>query len=404
MRTPILLVASLLGFVIAGFLLHQGFYTHSEISDLPEYRAIGRSIETGMWPYRDFAVEYPPAALPAFLLPEVLPPGGDDGYRYVFERLMWACGGVVLLGMALTLRGLDASHVRAGAALAFAALAPLALGTVYLLRFDLWPAALVALALAAVVGGHLRTGSVLLGLGTAAKVYPAALLPLAVAYAWRRAGRSEAIMCGAGFVVALAAVVAPFVVIAPDGVWASLVRQLERPLQLESLGAAGLMVAHHVAGFDVTVAKSAGSDNITGELSDALAALHGLVQVGTLAVLWVAFARGDATPERLVRYAAAATTAYVALGKVLSPQYLIWLVPLVPLVRGRRGAAASLILAVALVLTQFWFPFRYYDLRDLEDGFAIWLVLARDVGLLLLLAVLVVPLTRAHGPSEPTAR
>ena len=51
--------------------------------------------------------------------------------------------------------------------------------------------------------------------------------------------------------------------------------------------------------------------------------------------------------------------AFVALGKVLSPQFLIWLVPLVPLVRGRRGLAAAAMLGAAMLLTQAWFPDRY---------------------------------------------
>jgi hypothetical protein len=78
----------------------------------------------------------------------------------------------------------------------------------------------------------------------------------------------------------------------------------------------------------------------------------------------------------------------VAFGKVLSPQFLIWLVPLVPLVWGRRGIVASAVLAAALVVTQLWFPYRYWELALEFDEPASWLVLARDlllVGLTLLL-------------------
>ena len=66
--------------------------------------------------------------------------------------------------------------------------------------------------------------------------------------------------------------------------------------------------------------------------------------------------------ERLVRYSAAAVCAFIAFSKVLSPQYLIWLIPLIPLIRGRRGAAAAALFVATLVLTQLWFPSRYIDL------------------------------------------
>jgi hypothetical protein len=73
---------------------------------------------------------------------------------------------------------------------------------------------------------------------------------------------------------------------------------------------------------------------------------------------------------------------------VLSPQFLVWLLPAVPLVAGLRGLRASALLAVALVVTQLWFPSRYWDLaRELELLPSV-LVLVRDlvlVGLLLLL-------------------
>jgi hypothetical protein len=93
-------------------------------------------------------------------------------------------------------------------------------------------------------------------------------------------------------------------------------------------------------------------------------------------------------------------TAFVAFGKVLSPQFMIWLIPLVPLVRGRRGLTASALLGLALLLTQLWFPFRYWRLVFSLDAGIWFLVLARDLVLVALLAVLVWP---AKGPVTETA-
>ncbi|MET0200955.1 MAG: hypothetical protein ABW245_03785, partial [Gaiellaceae bacterium] len=235
-----------------------------------------------------------------------------------------------------------------------------------------------------------RLGFAAIGLGVAAKAFPAAMLPPAVAYVWRTRGRKAALVCiGVAAAVALAVIV-PFLVLAPHGVWASIERQTTRPLQIESLGSALLIAAHHVGGLAVTVVSSHGSQNLTGSLPDALgtasSVLLGLVLVG----IWVAAARGPATPDRLVRFTAASLAAFVALGKVLSPQFLIWLLPIVPLVRGRRGLAASALLALALLLTQVWFPIRYFDLVAL-DAFPSWVLLVRDLVLVALLVVLTAP-------------
>jgi hypothetical protein len=60
-------------------------------------------------------------------------------------------------------------------------------------------------------------------------------------------------------------------------------------------------------------------------------------------------------------------------------------------VRGRRGLAASAVLLVALVLTQLWFPSRYWRLALQQDAIASWLVFARDLVLVLLVVVLAMP-------------
>ena len=377
-------------FLASWTLLHFGFYRNEPISDLRIYEKYGDWMQDGRVPYRDFRPEYPPLALPAFVLPALA--GGDDQYETVFEGAMAACGVLALVLMAVVLRRLGASGVRSAAALAFAAGAPLALGPVVLSRFDLWPALLTVAALALLVAGRDRLAAVMLALSVAAKLYPAVLVPLALAWVWRRRGRRAAAVCSAVFAAVLAACFLPFAVIAPDGVAASLGRQLSRPLQIESLGAAVLIAPGRLLGLDVEMDSSHGSQNVEGALGIAVGVGAAVVQAAALAWLWLRFARGRMEPERIVRYAAAAVVAFVALGKVLSPQYLIWLLPVVPLVGGRRGLAASALLGAALVLTQLWFPYRYWDYARTFDETVAWLVLARDLVLVALLAVLVPPL------------
>jgi uncharacterized membrane protein len=262
---------------------------------------------------------------------------------------------------------------------------------VILTRFDLLPTALLVLGLAAVLAERRRTGLGVLGLAAAAKIFPAVVLPPALAYVWRRYGRREAVACAVVFAVVVAACFLPFVGVSPGGVWDSLHRQADRPLQIESLGSSFLLVAHQLGAWTVHLNLSHGSQNQGGSFAAALAVILSIVQAAVVIALWIAFARGPATQERLVRYVAACVAAFVAFGKVLSPQFLIWLLPLVPLVRGRRGLVASALLALALVLTQLWFPYRYWRLALHQDAIASWLVLARDLVLVALVAVLATP-------------
>jgi hypothetical protein len=210
-----------------------------------------------------------------------------------------------------------------------------------------------------------------------------------VVYVWRRHGRQEALLCAGLTLGVVVLVFAPFVAVAPGGVWDSLWSQASRPLQIESLGAGFLLAAHHVFGTGLTMESSHGSQNLVGTAPDILAVSQTVVQAAALLATWILFARGPATPSRLLLGSAAALVAFVSLGKVLSPQFLVWLIPVIPLVAGRRGLTASALLAAALVLTQLWFPYRYWELALHFGTLESWLVLARDLVLVALLALLV---------------
>jgi glycosyl transferase family 87 len=338
-------------------------------------------------PYRDFRLEYPPGALPVFALPALLSDRGDEpAYRQVFERMMALCGVAAVLLAAAVLAGLRARRRRVAAGLGAIALFPLLLGNVVLTRFDLWPAALILGALAALVWQRDRLGFGVLGLAVAAKLFPAVLVPVALSYVWRRRGRREAVVCLSILAGVVVLAFGPFLVLAPDGVAYSLGRQLGRPLQIESLGSGFLLAAHHLLGTELEMRSGHGSQNLAGTAPAVAAIVLAATQLAALIWIWL---RRPGTPEELVRWSVAALVAFVALGKVLSPQFLIWLAPVVPLVAGRRGLRASVLLCAALVLTQLWFPDRYWQLALEFDGRASALVLARDLVLVALLAVLV---------------
>ena len=368
--------------------LHLHVYANGQIRDTPVYQGYGEDVVHGEVPYRDFDVEYPPGALPVFVAPAIGSPSAH-GYRSRFDLLMLVCGIGAVAAVAAALGALGAGPVRLAAALGLAAVTPLLLGPVVLTRYDLWPAALAAAAFAALCSGRDRLSFALLGLAVTAKVYPAVLAPLFVAHVWRRRGaREAALAAGIGLGVA-AAVFAAFVALAPGGVWDTVVRQTTRPLQIESLGSAVLIAAHHLFGLGLSVETTHGSQNLAGSLPNAVGAAESAVVLAGLLALWLWFARRPRDRETLVRASAAAVCLFVAFGKVLSPQFLIWLIPLVPLVRGRRGVAAGALFAAALVLTQLWFPYRYWNLVYGFGGYESALVLARDIVLVALVAVLV---------------
>ncbi len=258
------------------------------------------------------------------------------------------------------------------------------------------------------VTGRLRGGALVVGIGIAVKLYPAVLVPLVGVVAWRR-GRRELAAALALAAAPVVTVYVPFLLVAPDGVLDSLGRQIGRPLQIESLGAGVLLALHHAAGTPVHWASSSGAQNLTGTAADVLAVLQGVGQVLAVALVWVSFWRGPASPERLVRHAAGAVVAFVALSKVLSPQFLVWLVLLVPLVVGARGRLPLWLMTAACTLTAVWFPARYWRLVKEFDPLASWLVLARACVLLALLAVLMWPATepapaRSRSPAPSPGR
>jgi uncharacterized membrane protein len=369
------------------------------ISDTGVYQRYGERIAGGELPYRDFAVEYPPGALAPFVLPALVSETRGD-YDAAFVVLMLVALVAIAILLVFSLEALQASAPRIAASVGALLLGVSLLGPFVLTRFDLYAAAVTLAGICAVLYRRDRLGSALLGVAIATKIYPAVLLPLLVVRIWRRQGRAAALR-GLGLTTGTAlAIYVPFALLAPEGVVRSVWRQVGRPLQIESLGSGVLLALHHAAGMPLGWASGNGSQNVTGTVAAVASAVTTVVGLAALALVWVRFARGDTeSSARFAQYSAAAIVAFVAFGKVASPQFLVWLLAVVVLVPGRRGIGATGLLLAACALTRLWFPRTYWDLVKQFDPTASWLVLARDLLLVGVFVVLIVRL-RAREPES----
>jgi uncharacterized membrane protein len=386
------LPASLVGLAIIIWtipLQRVSIWTAHQINpDVNLYLKYGRAMAHGALAYRDIRIEYPPGATGIFYLTWWIP--GD--YVTAFSGLMLVSLCVCLLGVIATARALGYSPLRQAIAGGTIALSPLLLGSLIGARFDLAVAAVIAWMLFAAVTERWRLMGVLLAAGVLIKLIPVALLPLLVIWHAHRVGWRAALRGATASLVLVAAVIVPFAVLSPSGTWYFVAYNLRRPPQLESMASSVFLAMHAVAGTHVGVVTNYGSFGLSGRGPSLLgtALTIALVVVVVACAAWCARLLARAYPTRdveiLIAGAAATMVALTVTGKVLSPQYMIWLLPATMLVPGRLGRAALATMVAAMLLTQAFFPLHYWHLVALDANDIAWLVL-RNVTLIGLLVL-----------------
>jgi hypothetical protein len=362
-------------------------WSDERVNDFGYLAADARALLHGQLPYADVAFEYPPLAAPVVALPGAFGTS-HDAYRLATAGLMLAFALAVLWGCARLARATGGSERVAVAAVATA---PLLLGAVVRGHFDLAAVALLVWALVAVVEKRPALGLGLLGAGALTKVFPLAAAP--VALAWLAGGGRRRALCPA---VALTAVLATGVAVAvalsPSGALHVVRYHFDRPPQVESTPAVAMLALDALGGHRAAVAWGFGSHGVTGYAARALAG--GLAVVGLAAVaLLAARARRRPDSRTLVLGSLGSVAAFAAFGKVLSPQFAAWLVPLLALALawGEWWLAAAAASAMALTFAEF--PFRYFDLVAKDPG-AVALVAARDVAMVAVVVLSAVAVLR----------
>jgi len=361
-----------------------GPFSDTTVNDLFVYRTYADLLAAGQLPYLDFGFEYPPLAALGLWLAGL--PGRDEATYAVSFALLIAPFVLAIQWLAALLAG-----ARAGVTVAWLlVLTPVLIGASLRTHFDAIPIALALGGLLALVRERTQLGFVLLALGTMTKLFPALLAATAIVWLVARGERRAALRGAAIFVALVAAISLPF---AGHGYVDSFRFHLDRPVQIESTPATVLFV---LGGSEVTGTnlrpdrfKSNGLDGGAAQTVVRLFAVA--LALALAAILALAARRPDV--RQLVLCAFAALLAFVALGKVFSPQYVIWLAPFAALAWVWRERIVALLTAGAIVLTQVEFPSRYFDLINKQTN-VIAIVAVRNALLLTALAVLAVALAR----------
>jgi hypothetical protein len=348
-------------------------------NDLSLYRQAGESILRGEVPYRDFFIEYPPGSLPAFV-PPALFSASQASFIDLFSVEMALALVVTLLLTALGARRLRGSGTWILPVATFALAAAL-LYPVAVTRYDAVVALTLGLAVffAALGGRYLSLAYASLGFGTAAKFVPAlAVLPLALT-------RREAVRGCAVFLSVVALFFVPFGVLGGQELLQSFAYQAERGLQVESLTASVLIFLRSVT----SIAFEHGAFEVRGGGVGLASSFSPLLTLLLLVVtgfaMWWEFRRsGGLGVEAFPRHAAALILAFMLGSRVLSPQYMIWLLPLVPLSAGGFvGVIICALFLAACFATTLVFPIHYADLLSFRYP-GPELLLARNVLLVIL--------------------
>jgi hypothetical protein len=306
---------------------------------------------SGQVPYRDYLVEYPILGFLVFLIPRLLV-SDFFSYRIVYglELLLFNSLAVLVVARRVArVEGFDRVPSRLVWYTAFfASLCPLLMGP-----YDLAPMAVAFVAAHLWFTGRNGLGGIAAGLGVLIKIFPGAVVAPALVWEATRLRESR----GRGLLAFLATVAAGmsyWVWLGGRGVADFFRYHAERGLQVESLYAGILMLFGKASGQRVTWTYDHSALHITPDWGAGLARWSLPIQLAAIFLTMWCYRRSGMSDG--VRYAGAAVLAFLVGGKVLSPQFLIWLIPFVTVLGGQVGRRARWIYLLACLATTLIYP------------------------------------------------
>ncbi len=345
-------------------------------SDLAIPEATAARMMAGEVPYRDFLTEYPPLALPFFWLARWIGPSSEGFARaFAVEVLLFHTATLVLVA-----RHGDLAFPALLTRLAWFLTYTLALWPVMLTRYDPIPTFFGFAAVASWQARRPLRAGIWAGLGVLIKLFPGFVLLPQITRDWRLV-RSAASLARLGLGATVGLGMLAWFLVGRSGTWASIRYHSDRRVEIESVFASMIFLADYLWGQAPIVLYNFGAYHLAGDLSD-LFSLLSLPLLG-FSLLFFCSRAQDVADSGLARSSCGCLLAFIVTNKVLSPQYLIWLIPFIVTLRGKWAGRVRMLFAACCVLTTLNYPYFFFDLADLRP-LAIGIVAARNLILLLI--------------------
>ncbi len=360
------------------------WYGRRSIGDITVYlRWVDGSLKHGALPVGDNSWQYPPLVGPLLLVPKLLP-GAD--YQGQFVRLAFIADAIVILVLLWTARRRESWLGPWFWVLSVPFLGPLIYG-----RFDVYSALFVVAALAILgkgvplpggaagekqLNGRRWIAGVLIGLGAAIKIWPG----LAV-FGLPRTKRGLQTIAAAVFAAVAATVIC--MLSFRNGTW-FLHTQGHRGIEVESIWAIPFLLARRAGIWHGRIHGHYGSLEVLGYgagFAGKVAIASTVLGFALLAWWWW---RKQWRPAVAADATLVATLLMIVTSRVISPQYLIWLLATAAfclLWKDTSQRRSALLILLSLPITQWIFPYNFTSLIHFHLG-PILAVTARDALLL----------------------
>lgn len=373
-RTASLLLIKIL-FVSLLFIAFLSVIQQHKQTDLIIYYDYSLNLLKGQFPYVDFNFEYPPLALLPLTLPQlpsIFHPLSLRKYVILFfiQNAILSYFIAVLISRITAICQSKKQVVET--IVLFAILIAINLTTVFC-RYDIFSALLTLLAFWSVLRQRPTQAGIWLGLGIAAKLYPIVVVPIFLIYYLTKRQYQALVKVCLGTALTVNAIFIPFALATQDKFFSFLTYHKLRGLHLETLPGGILLLLHRFKMIDASFELNYGAFHFTSAIALPILKILPILTWILLGIVLVcclkAFRReyaatGEITYTSLATHITLTLLVFIITAKVFSPQYLVWLLPFLPLLR-LSWVSLTLIVAISIT-TLLEYPLLFVQLLNLH--------------------------------------